>query len=1287
LLPDDTVLVAGGSGGGDLNSAEVYDPATGAWTATGNLNRGRYDHTATLLPDDTVLVAGGRSDYISYLNSVEMYDPATGAWTATGSLDTDRGGHTATLLLDDTVLVAGGTDTGYEGMNTCKLYADEKTAYDHTKAQLESGVHFRSEEVQHLDPDACEANPTDPNACSFSVTGMNDYVTFDEGRLYWRFCADYDEAYVGRYDTPHDTDDPGNALQLDPHGRCPRWQDLTTAQKQRRVSDGDLGSGAADICNTMIDARQTFADLALNAPADLRLPGVDELTEQADGTFTRGPDGKNDLVRNLALVRMLDVTRELANVHLVFGNEFLVQATLQLKKDALSGQDLIGAEQKYLERARRQFELAMNEFFYATDFVLPDGSHLVDHFTPREFQTFSAASDKLVIALTEYAKRERLLGRDPAAAALVSQTFSQQYLQALAVASHQERQDFLQNGGWEILNNLERLVQMSQAIQDGTSPFGYEETFVPLATFEDLKELTESLFASAEDAEDDLIASQREFDQRADLLQDELDDLKSSFETELLALCGPSADDYDTCTGGLMEANFHDVAIANNEVSLAWQRAENIAELIAIEEQRAGQVIRVTLGTGQEISAAQLAIGKLNAYRETHTVATSTSETFHAGVEASVTAAARVEASASGNPIGCVVGGCGVETTVSLETAIEAAGGFNWESSHVDSAEETWDPNAEAIAGYESLQILKEAERDAQIEGANSNAYIKQLLLQQSELLAEYEIAVAQFNKVVAEHNQLVEQYRLLMAQHQEAMGSIVDDYLEMPFFRLERDDAALRAADTLDRAVQYAYLQAKALEYFQLSPVSYLSDLYWMRSTPDLRKFLDRLDTDYIPLDPNLFSKKESRLSIAYHILGLTDENLNPDGTLSPAQVEQLRYQRFQAFLQSSHIVNDELGVDKYAIPFTTYLDMENGPFFIGASHYRISRWNSSDPGCSTGCRGVWLNLVTDQPGSDFGGLPALRLTHGGHATYKNGAGDIVTYDPGPAAIIGQNLPEGFGHEVRSILKDAHLNLPPASEPDQNLCVNGFYNFSIATSQWVIEIDMNETGNAALDMSQLKDIEVRMDATYMTLGLSSQYVEMENHRLDAVAAGLPVPAKVSDYLQATKQEQAEARRAAQLAAPQMPQALQVVPGDAYFGTMFVDDPVNLGVMDIGFTLSFEDGTTSGELCADCTPLYTPEISPTVSGTYDAGANTFSFTSVFTQTTSGKEVTRTLTFEGEIKDSGELLEGSYTETIEGYTAQPIVTDGTFLVSQLSREEIRSDRWQIYLPIILRGAAP
>jgi N-acetylneuraminic acid mutarotase len=102
------VLVAGGSTSlGATASAELYDPSSGTWSATGSMSTSRAGHTATLLPNGKVLIAGGLNSIVPTA-SAELYDPSSGTWSTTGSLSTARGHHTATLLSTGEVLVAGG---------------------------------------------------------------------------------------------------------------------------------------------------------------------------------------------------------------------------------------------------------------------------------------------------------------------------------------------------------------------------------------------------------------------------------------------------------------------------------------------------------------------------------------------------------------------------------------------------------------------------------------------------------------------------------------------------------------------------------------------------------------------------------------------------------------------------------------------------------------------------------------------------------------------------------------------------------------------------------------------------------------------------------------------------------------------------------------------------------------------------------------------------------------------------------------------------------------------------
>ena len=113
LLQNGKVLVVGGlnPGGyaGLLSAAELYDPSTGRWTATGPMSIGRSDFTATLLADGRVLVAGGGD------NSTEIYDPNTGTFQMGPYMMEARVSQTATMLQDARILMAGGnSDTASE---------------------------------------------------------------------------------------------------------------------------------------------------------------------------------------------------------------------------------------------------------------------------------------------------------------------------------------------------------------------------------------------------------------------------------------------------------------------------------------------------------------------------------------------------------------------------------------------------------------------------------------------------------------------------------------------------------------------------------------------------------------------------------------------------------------------------------------------------------------------------------------------------------------------------------------------------------------------------------------------------------------------------------------------------------------------------------------------------------------------------------------------------------------------------------------------------------------------
>src|SRR5262249_61082154 len=123
------VLMAGGQTvtGGSLASAELYNPATRSFSATGSLNTARSEPAAALLPSGKVLITGGLADTFAALSSAELYNPVTGTRANPTPMNAAGTGLTATPLPGGSVLV-----TGFGGTTPAEVYHPAKATWTDT---------------------------------------------------------------------------------------------------------------------------------------------------------------------------------------------------------------------------------------------------------------------------------------------------------------------------------------------------------------------------------------------------------------------------------------------------------------------------------------------------------------------------------------------------------------------------------------------------------------------------------------------------------------------------------------------------------------------------------------------------------------------------------------------------------------------------------------------------------------------------------------------------------------------------------------------------------------------------------------------------------------------------------------------------------------------------------------------------------------------------------------------------------------------------------------------------
>jgi len=1098
--------------------------------------------------------------------------------------------------------------------------------YMEAETLLRPGVEFRTDHLQVLSADTIEQ-------------ALQNYSDFNAGELFYAFCSDYD--------------------QLELQGNCP--------------------SGYRD---AMFAALEKFAVLARAEPAGLLLeiPGQSEPVAAAE----------------LGRQRVLEAAREIANFHLIYGNEFMVDALdYRFSSGAVPNADqILTTELDLLDQARQQFALAMQVLVYAFNTPLADegvslsaiaGGYLGDYFTGAEFETFGLASGRMVMALDEASLRYRLLGNDAQALAIYDQAFTDQYFQALAIATKAAELgiDFYENGGWDMLSNLGRLREQAQAIQGGLNPFGYNAEYVPLQSYAELRNFVLSdLLPDAVSDEKLAREATREFDRNEGELISELSNLQTNYGNALFDLCGADA---ERCDGGLMRQNDLSLGGAQDNINLAYFRAQSILEQIAIEQERSGTIMATIQETGDRVNANILAGGIIRACRETQSMVDTETAEFHRGQAFSVDvyAKAYIKAEASANPLEN-------EATVGGETGFEVhltgTDSYNHAWAQTSQKELVYDPAEAELARLDGLNAIQQAMAEAKIEGANSQAAIRNLLLQQTEQAFEIANATTEWNKLAAEHTQLSQQYKRLYNQLAQAETSLATSYLANPAYRILKETQTVEAGRSINLAAHFAYFTAKAAEYELLLPYPDLNKIYKARTADDIRNFMNNLEAWRIGLidQAAALNRFPYTLSIAKDILGLTDEAIDPDGQMNQAEIDQVRYERFQAFVQQNTFTNT------FLFPFTTRLP-DLGPTAQNSNNpFSRNIWNNRLAGVGqplAANEGVAINLVTRQ--SDNIGTPEILLTHGGGAAYRAADRSDVIYTPRPARLVGFPVPPGFTNKDTTAAIFSSVNGNGAGTSSSALL-----NLSVAAAAWKLKIDLNSGPNANLDLSRLEDIEIRLDSTGYALQNQSREAVLDSLKLQADFDGLERQldkVNVDDLVEKSSfpPEFFAHRRQLRPAnsferpscgpvydTPQIPDhpllprnqeaaqpALATTPviSGAYFGTVAISSPVSLGVTDFALALGQNETQLYGNTL-DVADTLSYSGTKSLSGSFEG--TTFSISSeVFETLSNGKVVQRQFTISGRPEAGGNRLQGLYTEVIHGLTPKPLLVTGKFLASR------------------------
>lgn len=860
-----------------------------------------------------------------------------------------------------------------------------------------------------------------------------------------------------------------NSLSLvnaDPLGSSPQAQMLQDSKLNYETA-GLLANFAA-IESGLISARNTFAYDLLN-----KFP--DEAT------------ARNKLQESIRL---------LASTNIMIADEFLIDA-VEYRFSYPSSQlgflnERLDEQIALLQKAMAYYQKAIDTFAYGFGTTKGTYCFAATDLTDAEFSLFNLAVERLSMAIREHTSKLFVRNMSPDATMQWKTAREQAFgnLKDGAIATYLTTaalgESVARTGGDRIQSAFAMLQRQGAYFIHNLNPLGYDNRYIPTSDFTDLYNLAKNTYlSSAITAQEVHEKQKREFDSNKEKLASEINSLNRQYIATLSSFTGctapldpqdtaqvetfldctgnagadllscPATDDpssFEACmsakttTAGVLAQKWRAIMQTHTMLNKARLTRQGVYESIRNENEKTGKLVelkRISLNTQLE---------KLNEYlnnikrEETDTVEKTTVRTKENGKWTKKTVS---------------------KTHTTTET-------FSVKDS------------------TQKLNIQKEKDNliilnDLDIKSVNlESAYrIKELMVSAAISEQDLSLAAQAKNSAVADFDNSMKEKEAQWILYDTGRDQLkyYTDPDRYATLRILQSQAAVDLSNKLNQTAHYAYLSAKALEYQGLgslvdAPVGggklNITDVFKAQTPADLGKFLDdlsALNTQSCPW--GTFDRQEHTVSLALHILGLTDGYLDPDGdgmTADGKAVADARLEKVQEFI-ARHTASDG------SLRFRFGISEENQYLGLSGS-YNMKIWTGQAPSpCRTLNsdqipRGTTMSIMSTQ---SAGFRPKVRLSKIGPSSLRDGQGEIREYIP----VYDYNfLFEGSG----DYLPSKEVEFIPFTKVDPRLqsgtgsWTGAFFGMGITSSDWEARIFDWNAVYAKTNFSKIYDIQFFFD-------------------------------------------------------------------------------------------------------------------------------------------------------------------------------------------------------------------